>query len=302
MQSFKSRYVKNTYNVQWSIGNTCNWSCEYCPTYLHNGSKPWPDKEVAFNFALKLIALKEEKDLDMRVEFVGGEVTLCPYFIELSQFLHQADIKIEMISNGSRTEKWWSRCAPYLHKVNLTYHPHNTDPTHYKDIILLLKQYNVEVTSMIAYVPDLRDICETVFAKCVEHNIPVYKKILVDKQHGTNKHFYNYQPDDIEELNNQQLKEWEVVDDDGVRHIHSNEVLSNELNQFKGMTCCLGQTGIVIDMHGNVRLSYCYQGKVGNIKDDHLSIEYREATCKQDKCKHVLDWRIPKVQKIQHKV
>lgn len=298
MQSFKSRYTKNNYNVQWSLGNTCNWSCEYCPTYLHNGSKSWPDKEVAFNFALKLIALKEENNLDMHLEFVGGEVTLCPYFIELCQFLHNSNVKIEMISNGSRTENWWTRCAPYLHKVNLTYHPHNTNPEHYRNIALLLKQYNVEVTSIIAFVPSLREVCETVYTRCVEHNIPVYKKILVDKQHGTNSHFYDYNESDIDNLNNQQLKEWEVVEDDTVKFIHSNEVLSSELNKFKGMTCSLGQTGIVVDMHGNVRLSYCYQGQIGNIQDEHLCIGQKQVTCKQEKCKHILDWRIPKTYKV----
>ena len=25
--------------IQWSMGNTCNFSCEYCPPVLHDGSK-----------------------------------------------------------------------------------------------------------------------------------------------------------------------------------------------------------------------------------------------------------------------
>ena len=27
--------------IQWSMGNTCNFSCEYCPSILHDGTKPW---------------------------------------------------------------------------------------------------------------------------------------------------------------------------------------------------------------------------------------------------------------------
>ena len=31
--------------IQWSMGNTCNFSCEYCPSVLHDGSKPWLSTE-----------------------------------------------------------------------------------------------------------------------------------------------------------------------------------------------------------------------------------------------------------------
>ena len=47
--SVKGPHARNTNNrlrVQWNMGNSCNYSCEYCPTILHDGSKPWLKTEV----------------------------------------------------------------------------------------------------------------------------------------------------------------------------------------------------------------------------------------------------------------
>ena len=36
--------------LQWSLGNTCNWSCEYCPTVLHAGDRYWPEYNNVISF------------------------------------------------------------------------------------------------------------------------------------------------------------------------------------------------------------------------------------------------------------
>ena len=32
--------------VNWCLGNTCNFSCTYCPAILHDGSNAWPELDV----------------------------------------------------------------------------------------------------------------------------------------------------------------------------------------------------------------------------------------------------------------
>ena len=36
----------NDITIQWSMGNSCNFECEYCPTQLHSGSHPWQSTEI----------------------------------------------------------------------------------------------------------------------------------------------------------------------------------------------------------------------------------------------------------------
>ena len=36
--------------VNWNLGNTCNYSCSYCPPVLNNGSYGWNDFEIIKKF------------------------------------------------------------------------------------------------------------------------------------------------------------------------------------------------------------------------------------------------------------
>jgi MoaA/NifB/PqqE/SkfB family radical SAM enzyme len=40
--------------VNWCLGNTCNYSCSYCPAALHDGSNKWPDPEVIKSFIARV--------------------------------------------------------------------------------------------------------------------------------------------------------------------------------------------------------------------------------------------------------
>ena len=71
--------------VQWNLGNTCNYVCEYCPSYLHSGKIQWPELSL---IQQTLIKIKNNfPDKNIRLEFLGGEVTLYSDFIELMKFL-----------------------------------------------------------------------------------------------------------------------------------------------------------------------------------------------------------------------
>ena len=46
--SVKGPHARNDNNyirIQWNMGNSCNYECEYCPPQLHDGSKPWLSKD-----------------------------------------------------------------------------------------------------------------------------------------------------------------------------------------------------------------------------------------------------------------
>ena len=46
--------ISNILVVDWSLGNTCNYTCTYCPAETHSGSHPFMDKEHVLAFSKRI--------------------------------------------------------------------------------------------------------------------------------------------------------------------------------------------------------------------------------------------------------
>lgn len=58
--------------VSWNLGNSCNWKCDYCPSYLNDGSVYWIDNDTIKKVLLQI--KNHFSDRQIRLEFTGGEV------------------------------------------------------------------------------------------------------------------------------------------------------------------------------------------------------------------------------------
>ena len=38
--------VADFVTIDWNMGNTCNYSCSYCDTWIHDGTVPWTPLET----------------------------------------------------------------------------------------------------------------------------------------------------------------------------------------------------------------------------------------------------------------
>ena len=68
--SFSKEFVV----VNWCLGNTCNYACNYCPDYLHDGSSGWLKYDDVETFCERVI--NHYDDRKIYFEFTGGEVTM----------------------------------------------------------------------------------------------------------------------------------------------------------------------------------------------------------------------------------
>ena len=162
----------NPVNIQWSMGNTCNFSCDYCPTILHDGTNPWMSKEVYLKTIEKVcdyykehtyIHNGEEKVRAMHWELIGGEVTTIPDFEEILQKLYDYKANVTVYSNGSRTVRWWEEARNYLQGVVLTYHPLTMDKQHFKDVVDVLRGHvtvDISIAGISGQVKELYDFGE----------------------------------------------------------------------------------------------------------------------------------------------
>src|SRR3954447_18211050 len=75
--------------VDWTLGNTCNYACSYCPPRLHDGLTPWPPLELLTQFVDRLAAHYAPLGQTLLFQFTGGEPTVYPQFLELLRHLRK---------------------------------------------------------------------------------------------------------------------------------------------------------------------------------------------------------------------
>ena len=288
--------------LQWSFGNTCNWNCEYCPPFLHNNSIKWPNYESAINFLTNLFSHIKTSNHTIRLDFLGGEVTLCNYFLELTQYCWANNCKTSIITNASRTLRYWKEILPYISIVNFTYHPHHSNFSHYKEVVQLAVENECKIFCQFAAVPEfMDDIVE--YANELNNNYPdvvTIIKPLFDKVNQTGNHFYNYSEKDFNIMfgpgPSKKIKDQRLTYSDGtIKYYGANEVLSYKLNNFKGMSCEIGTNLIIVDMHGNIRSGVCPQSQIiGNISDTVFTFPTDPTICHQNFCLNPLSLTVAK--------
>ena len=213
----------NPVNIQWSMGNTCNYSCEYCPSILHNGTSPWMPKETYLKTVEKVcdyykehtyIHNGEEKVRAMHWELIGGEVTTIPDFEEILQRLYDYKASVTVYSNGSRTVRWWEEARNFLQGVVLTYHPLTMDKQHFKDVVDVLKGHvtvDISIAGISGQVKELYEFGEELREMFNDNNgrqsiydvsiavKTMYKKLLGGyNNYDTQETWYDYTPEEIE--------------------------------------------------------------------------------------------------------
>jgi len=59
--------------VDWNLGNTCNFSCSYCPKILHDESRPWMTAPIVTSFSERLAVDAAKFGRRVYIQFTGGE-------------------------------------------------------------------------------------------------------------------------------------------------------------------------------------------------------------------------------------
>ena len=281
--------------VNWMLGNTCNYSCSYCPSYLHDGLHAWIDIDKAIGFCKKLMEHYSPKKIVM--EFTGGEVSMWKDFLTLCRFLDEQDVRISMISNGSRTERWWKEALPYLDRVNLSFHPESADPLHFMSIIELLHQ-TVHTHVNVMMLPSHFDSCHQLAQEIAEtFSVSVSMQPLLYNLKGQ---VYPYKVDQLNILNQPELQSTvpsllepdhyrgEMVKSyrDGKKESHPcNHYISSYENTWRGWSCTAGLEQLVIAQDGNIYRGWCMNGGlIGNISDDSIKFPTTSVYCSSSSC------------------
>ena len=146
--------IKQKYNfIEWKIHNVCNHNCSFCGVKHKDGSQRWFSLEKYKEYTDKLIELNKGKPL--WIQITGGEPTLYPELLELIKYMKSKGAMISLISNGSRTLRWWKELqeSKTIDNLFITYHSEQTDNyQHIAEVINLFQNDPVEVICLMTHV------------------------------------------------------------------------------------------------------------------------------------------------------
>lgn len=285
--------------VEWMLGNTCNYACSYCPDNLHSGTIPWLDFELVEDF------LNEVHDhyvefLGKKVymQFTGGEPTLYPRFRDMMTKCCKLGFNTSIITNASRTIRFWEDVRNSLDRVHITYHHEQADLDHIKEVIATLDGH----ATIHVNLPMIPDKFDTIYdaAKDIHKNHPSVSITLKPLRKGFGSELYDYTPEQLEALRNPEIAPnadfyprgkmvLQMSDGTEVTKKPNNLILDGD-NNWSGWECSIGMELISVDMRGEVYRGICkVGGSLGNVADGDYVLPIDTVLCNKDRCSCVTD-------------
>lgn len=168
--------------IRWSMSNLCNYKCVYCTA--HDGDSPGPKnlELIVSNFDKLFYRYESLGYNKFSIEITGGEPTL---WSELHVFIDKikskrSNVDVQIISNGSRTYRWWSENSHLIDKINFSYHHAQANLNEFIKVVDVSVKNGVDATVLVLMDPYNWD-------KCVS-------AIQYMKKHRTEKWFIEAKP------------------------------------------------------------------------------------------------------------
>lgn len=278
-------------NIEITLGNRCNYACSYCPDNLHDGSLGWLDPSDVRRFLHKA---RDRFPGPILVQYTGGEPTQYPGFLDLLKFGVDLGLIHSMISNGSRTIRFWEKVTPLLDHVNFTFHQEFADLDHFSEVVRVVSRGS-RVRVNFTMIPDKFDqIFEAAQSLAGLDNTSVALKPL-RINFGAELYPYSddqlnlmreYQPTGAPGETRDKRDRMRVVYDEGSTETKrpSKFVLDGD-NRWKGWRCWAGIQELIVSNTGDIYRGVCrVGGAIGNVRDEDYGLPSDPIICTKMVC------------------
>ncbi|MGA9436355.1 MAG: radical SAM protein [Roseobacter sp.] len=286
--------------VDWMLGNSCNYACSYCPTSLHDGSVRWQKTDDIFELydQMQKHYVEAGKKL-VWLQFTGGEPTMHPRIIDLLKRASDLGFKVSLISNGSRTMRFWEKIRGCLDNVILTYHNEFAHLDHFIKVGQMLSEQMV-VHINITMHPDRFD--QTVDeAKELRAALPAASISLKPLRVDFQSNLYEYS-DDQKRILGQSMPPTQKAEGDKPRAmmrastqygqhdvLRGNDFILRGINRWKGYMCNVGLESLRVKGTGEVYRGVCaVGGRIGYL-GEKIDLPRIPIRCSKDSCSCLAD-------------
>lgn len=140
--------------VEWKLHDRCNYDCYFCGDENKLGRDGWADLETNKKIVDSIVASATKP---LWIQLTGGEPTLYPHFLELVKYMKSKGAMVRIITNGSRTMRWWKevREADVLDLIYFTFHSQqNASYKHIAEVSNLFLDSETVTITLVTYVPN----------------------------------------------------------------------------------------------------------------------------------------------------
>ena len=124
------------FQVGWDMGRRCNYDCSYCPSHRHDNFSAHASladltKNVDFLFKYIDLYMGHRHNKQASINFTGGEPTVNPYFIQLTEYLaseysskyaDRFNCNFTVTSNGAMSSRMAEAIMDNLGFITISYH------------------------------------------------------------------------------------------------------------------------------------------------------------------------------------
>ncbi len=292
--------------VDWMLGNACSYACSYCPKELHDGSIRWQDEADVLRFYDRLVDhYQGDSERKVWLQFTGGEPTMHPRILSLVEAAARRDFKVSLISNASRTLRFWTRIRPHLDAAILTYHPEFAEFEHFTKVLAMLSEsmpVHVNVTMPL-------DRFDEVYAEAdaIAGAVPSCTISLKPLRIGFRSELFPYKVEQKARLDTRltRIGHPDAVTPRGILRVtrkdgqtldaHVHDLMLSGANRWKGWLCHAGLESLRVKGDGRVTRAVCsVGGDLGQISGD-VKLPDLPVICDRDVCSCVADILTTKV-------
>lgn len=266
--------------IQWSLGNHCNYNCEYCPDTLKLGSVPLPDPDK-FVRAFGIIYDRFE---EFSLQIVGGEPTAYEGLdVALRSVRKDPCKQLTLETNGSKSLTWWQQHIAHFANVVISVHK-RTDVDHILKVAELLQTSSVELKIKFPIQPvNWNEIVQ--IRDSFRHSGFVTELHLLYKNFTQgNNEYYDYSQEQMDYYYRDKGIELNQISN------QIEQIRIHKLNEYTGHMCWAGVEQFVIDRQGYVFRGWCEQnGTMGNILEGTVDWANNPVVCRRRLCTNGFD-------------
>ena len=169
--------------VKWRMTYACNYKCSYCTQLQCNkqGANLSKDIQKCQEVAPEVNRIIDQLPGNVKLELIGGEVSLLP-LINILQLIPSTKLKkIHMVSNFSQSLEYYEELFDYLYsrdiniEVVFSYHHEYISLEKFIVKVLELRKWvgtrNIVVLTEMPCIQDNSDLCRQFQQQCERHNI-----------------------------------------------------------------------------------------------------------------------------------